>query len=285
MLMWLLEAWLRRNWRPGPGLERYLGMTALTVVTGSSEGIGLAIARELARRGHDLLLVARRPEPLAAAAQAIRAASGVEVATLAADLSTPDGVEAVARALAARNAYCDILVNNAAMGLAGPFADQAHADVQRLVDLNVRALSELMHTFLPGMLERGRGGILNVASLGGYVPGPWQAAYYASKAYVISLTEAVAHETRGQGVRIAVVAPGPVATEFHRRMGAETAYYAIFRHMVSAERVARSSCRWYHWGRTVIVPGRITPVTALAARVLPHVLLVPLVGWLLRRRG
>src|SRR5690606_27387146 len=113
------------------------------------------------------------------------------------DLATPEGVEAIDAALAAAGAYADVLINNAAIGLGGDLAGMAEADVLRLVDLNVRGLTHLVHRHLPGMLVRGTGGILNVASLGGYTPGPYQAAYYASKAYVLSLSAAVAHEVRG----------------------------------------------------------------------------------------
>ncbi len=145
------------------------------------------------------------------------------------DVTTPDAVAKIEAALAAHGAYADVLVNNAGMGLAGPFHAHPPDDVLRLIDLNVRALSHLTRHFLPGMRVRGRGGILNVASLGGYAPGPNQAVYYASKAYVLSLTEAIAAETAGEGVRVCALAPGPVNTMFHARMGAENAFYRLLR--------------------------------------------------------
>ena len=137
----------------------------------------------------------------------------------------PDAIPAIEAALAAQRAYADVLVNSAGMGLAGPFhAQRAGRDVLQLLDLNVRALTALTRHFLAGMRVRGRGGILNLASLGGYAPGPNQAVYYASKAYVLSLTEAIAAETAGEGVRdTRRWRPGPVNTRFHARMGAEHA--------------------------------------------------------------
>ena len=118
----------------------------------------------------------------------------------------------------------------------------------RLLDLNVRALTALTRHFLDGMRVRGRGGILNVASLGGYTPGPYQAAYYASKAYVLSLTEAMAAETAGEGVRVCALAPGPVDTGFHARMGAEGAFYRYLLPPASAEAVARAGYRGFALG-------------------------------------
>lgn len=143
------------------------------------------------------------------------------------------------------------------------------------------SLTRMMRAALPPMRARGTGGILNVASLGGMTPGPYQAAYYASKAFVISLTEAVGHEVRGEGVRIAVVAPGPVETNFHAAMGAEGAFYRAIVPSASPEAVARSAYRGFMLGRRVIVPGILGTASALALRLLPHALSVPMVGRLL----
>jgi uncharacterized protein len=280
----LIDLWLRRWWRPSPAREAFAGLQAVTVVTGGSEGIGRALALEFAKLGNPVMLVARRAEPLAVAARAIEAAGGKAFAVVA-DLSTPAGFTSIDDALVARRAFCDVLINNAAMGLSGPFVEHAPNDVARLVDLNVGQLTALMHHHLPGMLARGRGGIVNVASLGGYMPGPHQAAYYASKAYVLSLTEAVAAECPGKGVRICAVAPGPVATAFHERMGANRAYYAAFAGWTSAASVATQTLRGYRWGRTVIVPGLPWRALAIMVRILPHPILVPIVSWLLQRRG
>jgi short-subunit dehydrogenase len=282
----LIEAWRRRYWRADPAaLAAYAGLRPFTVVTGGSEGIGLALARRFAGAGNDVLLVARRPEPLIAAAERIRAESRVEVATASIDITRPDAIGALEAALAARGAYADILVNSAGIGLAGQFGEQSPETLAQLLDLNVRALTTLSRHFLAGMRVRGRGGILNLASLGGYAPGPHQAAYYASKAYVLSLSEAVAAETAGEGVRVCALAPGPVNTRFHARMGAEGALYRALVPPASAEAVARMGYLGFVLGWRVTIPGLINPCLALALRVMPHRLVIPIVGWLLQPRG
>lgn len=277
------ERWRRRYWSPGPDLATYDALLPLVVITGGSEGIGLALAGEFAKTGHDLLLVARSADTLAAAASQL-ASTGATIHTLAADLATPQGCQAVEAELASLNAYCDILINNAATGLSGPFAGQPPDDLTRLADLNMRAVTDLTRRFLPGMLERGQGGVLNVASLGGLVPGPNQAAYYASKAYVISLTRALAHECAGQGLRISALLPGPVATPFHARMSAEHSYYLGVMGVMSPEQVARAGFRGFQSGRTLIFPGVINHLNAAALRVIPSSFIVPVLGWLLKRR-
>ncbi len=280
----IVDPWLRRWWRPSPADEAYAGLQPMTVVTGGSQGIGRALAVEFAKLGNPVMLVARQTEPLAEAVRVIEAATRVKAFAVTADLSTPEGIAAVDAALIERKGYCDVLVNNAAMGLAGPFAAHDAADVGRLLDLNMRALTSLMHRHLPGMLVRGRGGVLNVASLAGYLPGPHQAAYYASKAYVISLTEAVAAENRGQGVRIAVLAPGPIDTAFHKRMGGDSAYYTVLAGLMGPAYVARRALRGFQWGQTVLVPGIHYRLLAVLIRATPHPVLVPITGWLLKRR-
>lgn len=280
----MLEAWRRRWWRPDPAaLAAYAGLRPMVVVTGGSEGIGYALARRFASAGRDVMLIARRAESLERAAADIRADFKVEVAALPVDVTAPDAIATIDRALAGLRAYADVLVNSAGMGLAGPFHDQVEEDVMRLVDLNVRALTALTRHYLAGMRARGRGGILNLASLGGFTPGPYQAAYYASKAYVISLSEAIAAETAGEGVRISALAPGPVRTQWHDRAGAGNAFYRYLL-PASAEAVARAGYVGYLLGLRVIVPGLASPVLALALRFLPHRITTPIVRVLLKPR-
>ena len=279
----LLERWRRRNWRPDADTDSFANLRPVAVITGASEGVGRALAGEFGRAGHDLLLVARSHDALIAVAAEF-APTGVRIATLPADLATAQGCAAVETALAAAGAYCDVLVNCAGIGLGGPFAGQPPVDLARLTDLNVRAATELMRRFLPGMLSRGAGGIINVASLGGLVPGPQQAAYYASKAYVISLTEAVAGEVTGQGVRVCALILGPVATKFHARTGTEYSYHLNLIGVMSPERVARAGYRGFRWGLTLVYPGVLHQLNAIALRILPHWLSVPVIGWMLRQR-
>ena len=256
----------------------------LTVVTGGSEGIGLAIARLLAQRGQDLLLIARRPERLAEVADSIGSVSSANIATLALDLTQDDACDQIDAELVRLNAHIDLLVNAAGMGLSGAFAE---ADTQRLDQLgalNTTAPARLMRYALPGMRARRRGGIINVASMGGLVPGPYQAAYYASKAYLISLSEAVAAEVRQDGVRITVVAPGPVDTEFHAKMRAESAFYWRFLPSSSPESVAQWAVRGHELGLRLVVPGVLNALGAVALKLVPHALLVPIMAWLLDPR-
>jgi short-subunit dehydrogenase len=281
----LLQAWRRRRWQPDrAALTVYQGLKPMVVITGASDGIGYALARRFAAAGHDLILVARRPEPLEQAAGSIRADFKVDAVAVPADITELHAIAAIDTALAAHRGYADVLVNSAGMGLAGAFVGHPPEAVMRLLDLNVRALTRLMRHFLPGMRVRGRGGILNLASLGGYVPGPYQAAYYATKAYVLSLSEAVAAETAGEGVRVSALAPGPVSTNFHRRMGSENSLYRYLVLPASAERVAAAGFRGFALGWRVIIPGILNPALALAVRILPHRIVTAIVGWLLKPR-
>ena len=281
----ILDRVRRRNWRPTAEAQRFSGMRAFVVVTGASRGIGLELARVFAGHGHPLLMIARDQAALEAAAAQIRKPGGPEILALALDLTGPLAAQRIETALAGRGGYTDILVNNAGIGLGGPLASQTADELQQLINLNITVLTQLSRYFLTGMLARGAGGILNIGSLGGYVPGPHQAAYYASKAYVVSLTEALAREVAGQGVRIAMINPGPVATSFHASMMTEESYYLSVLGQMPAEHVARVAYRGYQQGRTLIVPGLVNYVMLLLLRVTPHPISVRIVGFLLRRRG
>ena len=274
--------WIGRRRRADPAaLAAVAGRRPAVVITGASAGIGRALAIELARRVEAVVLVARRQAPLDEVAQEIRARSTAVVVTLALDLTRPDAAAVIEAAASAAGLYVDKLVNNAGMGLSGAFVGQPADAIDGLVALNVAVPTRLMRHFLPAMLERGRGGLLNVASLGGYAPGPYQAAYYASKAHVIALTRAVAWEERGRGVRIAVVAPGPVETGFHAAMQAERSLYRLLIPAPSASAVARSTVRGYDWGCAAIHPGLLATPAAMFLSVMPRLLLLPLIAGLL----
>ena len=276
------DAWISRNARPLPeALAAVASLRPATVVTGASRGIGLAIASRFAEAGSDVALIARERGPLEEAAAAIARDFGVKAVPIVIDVIETDAPRAIDVSLAGHGLYMDCLVNNAGIGLSGSFHAHDARDIDQLVALNVASLARLMRHALEPMRARGRGGILNVASLGGYAPGPYQAAYYASKAFVISLTQAVAHEVRGQGVRIAVVAPGPVETTFHRDMRAETALYRLLIPSSTPDEVARSAYRGFMAGRRVIVPGIVETISSYVLRVVPHPIGVPFVGALL----
>lgn len=256
------------------------------VVTGASSGIGLAIARKFLEKGHNVVLVARGEALLAAAAESLRLAAvdNLAVVAIPLDVTRADAYAELAQRLIAHGLHVDILINSAGMGLGGAFADQAMDELDRLIALNVAAVTRMVHHAIADMRQRGTGHIINVASLGGYVPGPYQAAYYASKAFVLSLSEALAHELSGSGIRVSVVAPGPVETGFHAAMGADNALYRLLLPSHSPEQVAASIYLGYRLGLRAIVPGVLYRLMGLALRVMPHPIAVPMIGWLLKPR-
>lgn len=216
-------------------------LSPAVVVTGGGSGIGLALAQEFSTRGNTVVLVGRQEGRLKIAARELTHKYGNRALTLSLDLAQNDAVDVLMRWLSLEGLYCDILVNNAALGLSGPFINCEIKALDHLLETNIKGLTHLTRTFLPDMVARGRGGIINIASLGGVVPGPWQAVYYASKAFVLSFSEAIASEISGKGVRCCAVIPGPVDTRFHARMGAEEARYRRFISATSAEKVAKST--------------------------------------------
>lgn len=268
----------------------HTGPEPVTVVTGGSAGIGKAIAMRFAWAGQRVLLVARDARRLEVAAAEMRAAifahRGVasRVDVLALDVCGSGAAAAIERHLTEAGGYADILVNSAGTGLADDFSGQTPAEIEALLTLNVTALTLLMRHFLPGMRDRGQGGVLNIASLGGFVPGPYQAIYYASKAYVISLSEAVASEVSADGVRVTVVSPGPVATGFHARMGAERSLYRILLPALRPDTVASWAIWAFRMRLRSVVPGVVNSILFAGLRILPHRLVIPIVAWLLRPR-
>jgi short-subunit dehydrogenase len=189
-------------------------MANTALITGASAGIGEELARIHAEQGGDLILVARREERLESLAAELRAEFSITVDVIASDLAQPGAAALLAEAVAAKGLVVDVLVNNAGFGGHGKFHDADLNREQRMIQLNITALTELTHLFLQGMVERGEGKVLNVGSTAGFLPGPLQAVYYASKAYVNSFSQAIANELEGSGVTVTVLCPGPVATEF-----------------------------------------------------------------------
>ena len=282
----LFQRWRRRHWQPDPEtLARLGGSAPATVITGASKGLGRALADAFAGDGNRLVLVARNVGPLEQAALEIAARGAAAPLVVAVDVADPDAMAHIRSALDAQGLYLDVLVNCAGIGQAGLLAEADPTRIEALLALNVAALTRLTRAALPDMLLRGRGGVLNIASLGGLLPGPGQATYYASKAYVVSLTEAIAEECRGQGVRIAVAAPGPIDTRFHDRMGAGGAFYRYGGLCMRPERVAWWIRLGYRLGATVILPGVGPFLLWPFARFVPHAITAPLMKILLLPRG
>jgi uncharacterized protein len=243
------------------------------VVTGASSGLGREFARALALRGYPVLAVARREERLHALADEV-GASGGQLEPLVADLSTSAGVEA----LLARAASLEVelLVNNAGVATYGPFASTPAERELELVRLNVQAIVALTRGLLPALLARGQGGVLNVASQMAFQPMPYFAAYAASKAFVLSFSEALAEELRGTGVRVTAVAPGFVATEFAEVAGSLEPERR-FPHLQPG-RVVESALRAHERGRTVKVVGALYAFLTFAGRFAPRAALRRMMG-------
>src|SRR5277367_2687820 len=195
-------------------------MKPVTLITGASSGIGTELARIFAARGHELVVVARRAERLNALADDIAKAGRLRPTVLTSDLEQRDAPAKIAAELSSRGLEPNFVVNNAGFGLMGDAATLGRDAQLGMVDLNVRALTELSLTFVDS-LERHRGGLLNVASIAAFLPGPGMAVYYASKAYVLSFTEALRGELGPSGVRVTALCPGPVPSEFQTRAGFE----------------------------------------------------------------
>ncbi len=288
MLTW----WRRRYWkRDEAGLAHFRGQQPATLITGATRGIGYEFAHLAVRSGSAVVLIARSESDLQTVRDRLLAEvkstdghATPSIMTIAIDLTNSSAASSIRDQLGALNLYVDTLINNAGTGLSGRFAYEPPAEVDHLIELNISSLTRLTRTFLPDMLVRGKGGMINVASLGGLTPGPYQAAYYASKAYVISLTQALSYENRGQGVRFTVIAPGPVETQFHAQMDAERAFYRRLLPAMTARAVARSAMFWYKMGRTVVAPGVFNSILAICLWILPSALTNPVVAFLLNPR-
>lgn len=256
--------------RPSPG--------STCLVTGASSGIGAEIARRLAARGHGVTLVARRESRLIELAEQLIDAYGIRAETVAADVSEQRGRDRLADELDERGLMVEVLVNNAGFGSGGAFVTLDGERETSMVRTNVEAIVGLASTYLPQMVERERGAILNVASLIAFQPVPFQATYGATKAFVLSFTEAIHEELRGSGVTVTAVCPGPVRTEFGESGGFGGADERIPGFMwLSAEKVADAAVGGLEKGERVVVPGPINQVAALYGQHLPRSLLLPLV--------
>jgi short-subunit dehydrogenase len=249
------------------------------LVTGASSGIGAAIARELASRGHAVTLVARREERLRSLATELTAEHDAEAAAIACDLSDPAERERLATVLGGTGRAVEILVNNAGFGSRGEFISNDPGRMLDMVRINVEAVVDLTSRFLPGMVERGRGAVINVASVAAFQPMPGSATYAASKAFVLSFSEAIRTEQRGSGVSVTAVCPGPVKTEFTDvagMSGVEDDTPDLL--WMTAEEIAREAVQGADRDKRVVVPGALNRAQSLVGQHAPRALALPIIG-------
>ena len=240
------------------------------LVTGASRGVGLAIAKQLAQRGYSLVLSASNAQTLNQAALQLKGQTNAQVICVAADLNSSQGPHQIYDQVKRYGVDIDVVVNNAGLGVYGEFAETALDQELAMMQVNMQAVTILSKLFLPAMLQRKRGHIINIASLTAYQPGgPKMAVYYATKNYVLSLTKALNVELRNSGVFATVVCPSPIATEFETNAGvSDTMLYKLPK--LSAQQVARAACGALESKRGVIIPGAISKLLAFAGELHPR---------------
>lgn len=248
----------------------------LALVTGASGGIGLELARIFAREGHDLVLVARSLPQLERIAAELSARYGVGAEVIQTDLSDPASPRQLFEGLSTRAVVVDVLINNAGFGLAGRFDQTDGTRELDMIQVNVAALTELTKLFLPGMIQRGHGRIMNVASTAAFQPGPLMAVYYATKAYVLSFTQAVAEEVRDTGVRLTALCPGPTHTGFANVADMQGTRLFNSPLTMGASEVAEYGYRAMMRGDRVAIPGVFNRLGAFATRLAPRRVLTKL---------
>lgn len=258
----------------------YKGKTAL--ITGASSGIGEEFARVLAGRGMHLALVARSEDKLRALADELVAKHGIRAEVIAADLSVPGAAETVRAATQERGITVDMLVNNAGFGTYGPFATLDPVRDHDEVILNVAAVVDLAHTYLPEMVARGDGAIINIASVVAFQPMPYMAVYGATKAFVLSFSEALWAEHHARGVRVLALCPGPTATQFFGTLGATEPMVGP---LTSAERVVADALKALERGKSYVVVGRANYGLAQSSRFFPRSLTARVMQRMLRPRA
>jgi uncharacterized protein len=264
--------------------------TSAALVTGASSGIGACIARELAQRGHNVVLVARRKQKLQKLATELVAKHGIRAETISCDLSKPAARGRLPGRVADLGLDVEILVNNAGFATNGPFHEGDSERELEQVRVLVEAVVALSSAFIPAMVERGRGAVLNVSSTAGLQPLPYSAGYSAAKAYVLTFSEALHHELGRHGITVTVLAPGPVTTDFWEISGWQVTGGQTFEHAVprpawiTAEQAARAGVNGLAAGRRVVVPHMALRNALRAADYLPHAVKLPIIERLMRPR-
>jgi short-subunit dehydrogenase len=254
----------------------------VTLITGASSGIGTELARLFASKGHRVALTARRADRLETLAGEIVAAGGAAPIVIPCDLQQPDGCDMIAAALAAENVEVEYVVNNAGYGIFGHATKRDRAEQLGIIAVNIRALTDLSLRF-SDQLIRHRGGILNVASIAGFLPGPGMAVYYASKAYVLSFTEALRGELGPRGVRVTALCPGPVPSEFQARAGFKPGFDSVVLN-VSPANVALAGYRGLMANKRAVMPGLGIKAVPVLLRLFPRSFVLAAVGRLQLKR-
>ena len=240
-------------------------MKRVALVTGASAGLGVEFARQLSKRGHRLVLVARRKDRLEELAKELGNARAVAI-----DLSKKDSAAELLADIEANGEVVEILVNNAGFGLIGRFAELDATRERQMIDLNVGALTDLCRGVVPGMVARKSGGILNVASTAAFQPGPNMAVYYATKAFVLSLTEALHEELKPHGVNVSCLCPGPTRTEFGEVAGASAVNNLFDRVAMDSPEVVTAGLNGLDKNKAVVIPGFVNKLTANGGRFAPR---------------
>lgn len=246
-----------------------MSLAETVLITGASSGLGLELAKLFAAAGSNLVLVARRHDRLVELARDIKTRHSVMIDVRVKDLALPQAPGELFNELEDAGIPVDVLVNNAGFGAAGQVRELAIERQLDMIRVNVLALTDLTRLFLPAMVERGRGGVLNVGSTAAFQPGPYMAVYYASKAYVLHFTEALAEEVRGTGVKVSCLAPGPTETEFASTAALESK--KLFRSgVMSSQAVAQAGYSGFRAGQTIVIPGIRNKALAFAVRLVPR---------------
>jgi short-subunit dehydrogenase len=254
----------------------------VTLITGASSGIGAELARVFASKGHRVALVARRADRLEMLAGKIGAPGGAAPIIIPCDLEQPEACDRIAAALAAENVEVEYVINNAGYGIFGHATKRDRAEQLGIIAVNIRALTDLSLRF-SDQLIRHRGGILNVASIAGFLPGPGMAVYYASKAYVLSFTEALRAELGPRGVRVTALCPGPVPSEFQARAGFKPGFDSMVLN-VSATNVALAGYRGLMANKRAVMPGLGIKAVPVLLRLFPRGFILAAVGRLQLKR-
>jgi short-subunit dehydrogenase len=257
----------------------------IALITGASGGIGLELAKLFARESHDLALIARNHDKLKVIAEELQHTYGVQVKYYAKDLSISTTPDEIFEALQSEGGNIDVLVNNAGFGWRGEFDKMDIVDTLEMLQVNITSLTHLTRLFLPGMIERKHGRILNVASTAAFQPGPLMATYYASKAYVFSFSMALSEELKGKGITVTAFCPGPTATGFGERAGFKNERILGGVLSMDVQAVALEGYKGLMKGKSLVIPGRINRLGTRLIRFLPRPLPLKIIKMVQQKRG